>query len=156
MSARGAGERAAPPVRHRLGAGDAVHMLAAVPANHRPRPRRRPSGRRAVSAAALAGLAAALVSGCAQFNKALGQQEEVVIFRQNTPNAVRLQVRAACSHIPRVVPEPLPTDGKVSDELYNVRFQVGSASTGDLAHLQRCLSRFHSVVGLETNTPGGD
>jgi hypothetical protein len=109
-----------------------------------------------VIAAALAGLAAVSAAGCAQFNKALGQQEEVVIFRQNTPNAVRLQVRAACSHIPHAVPEPLPTDGKVSDELYNVRYQVGSASTGELAQLQQCLSRFHSVLGLETNTPGGD
>lgn len=131
-------------------------MLAAVPANHRPRPRQRPAGRRAVIAAVLAALAALPVAGCAQFNKALGQQEEVVIFRQNTPNAVRLQVRAACSHISRAVPEPLPTDGKVSDELYNVRYQVGSASTGDLARLQRCLSRFHSVLGLQIDTPGGD
>jgi hypothetical protein len=109
-----------------------------------------------VIAAALAGLAALPVAGCAQFDKTLGQQEEVVIFRQNTPTAVRLQVRAACSHIPRAVPEPLPTDGKVSDELYNVRYQVGSASPGELAHLQQCLSRFRSVLGLETNTPGGD
>jgi len=109
-----------------------------------------------VIAAVLAGLAAVSVAGCAQFDKAMGQQEEVVIFRQNTPTDVRLQVRAACSHIPRAVPEPLPTDGKASDKLYNVRYQVGSASTGDLAQLQRCLSRFHSVLGLETNTPSGD
>ena len=131
-------------------------MLAAVPANQRLHPRRWPPGRRAVIAAVLAGLAAVPVAGCAQFDKTLGQQEEVVIFRQNTPTAVRLQVRAACSHIPRAVPEPLPTDGKASDELYNVRYQVGSASPGELAHLQQCLSRFRSVLGLETNTPGGD
>ena len=110
----------------------------------------------AVTAAALAGLAAVSAAGCSQFDKAMGQQEEVVIFRQNTPSAVRLQVRAACSHIARIVPEPLPTDGKLSDELYNVRYEAGSASTGDLAHLQRCLSRFHSVLGLETDTPSGD
>jgi hypothetical protein len=109
-----------------------------------------------VTAAALAALAGVSASGCAQFDKALGQQEEVVIFRQNTPNAVRLQVRAACSHIPQAAPEPLPTDGKLSDELYNVRYQVGSASTGNLARLQRCLARFSSVLGVETNTPGGN
>ena len=109
-----------------------------------------------MTAAALAGLVAVSAAGCAQFDKAMGQQEEVVIFRQNTPSAVRLQVRAACSHIPRVVPEPLPTDGKLSDELYNVRYEAGSASTGDLAHLQLCLSKFHSVVGLETDTPSGE
>jgi hypothetical protein len=131
-------------------------MLAAVPAVRRPQSRRRPSWRRGVIAAALAGVAAVSVAGCAQFDKSLGQQEEVVIFRQNTPTTVRLQVRTACSHIPQAVPEPLPTDGKASDELYNVRYQVGSASTGDLARLQQCLSRFRSVLGLETNTPGGD
>jgi hypothetical protein len=131
-------------------------MLAAVPANHRIRLRRRSLGRRAVIAAALAGLVVVPLAGCAQFDKSLGQQEEVVIFRDNTPKTVRLQVRAACSHIPQVVPEPLPTDGKLSDELYNVRYEAGSASTADLARLQQCLARFHSVVGLETDTPSGD
>ena len=131
-------------------------MLAAVPARHLPRPSRRRRPGRAVIAVAVAGLAGLAASGCAQFDKAMSQQEEVVIFRPDTPNAVRLQVRAACSHIPRAVAEPLPTDGKLSDELYNVRYRVGSASTGDLARLQQCLSRFRSVAGLETNTPGGD
>jgi hypothetical protein len=131
-------------------------MLAAVPANHRIRLRRRSLGRRAVIAAALAGLVVVPLAGCAQFDKSLGQQEEVVIFRDNTPKTVRLQVRAACSHIPQVVPEPLPTDGKLSDELYNVRYEAGSASTADLARLQQCLARFHSVLGLETDTPSGD
>ena len=111
---------------------------------------------RAVAAVTLTGLMAAAASGCSQFDKALGQQEEVVIFQSGTPDSVRLQVRAACSRIPQAVVEPLPTDHKVSDELYNVRYEVGSASTAELARLQQCLSRFRSVVGLETNTPGGN
>jgi hypothetical protein len=110
---------------------------------------------RAAAAVALAGVIALPVAGCSQFNKALGQQEEVVIFKSNTSSSVRLQVRAACSHLPRAVVEPLPTDHKASDQLYNVRFQVGSAGPADLARLQRCLSRFPSVLGLETNSPGG-
>jgi hypothetical protein len=130
-------------------------MLAAVSAKHPPRPARRHARVHAVTAVTLAGLIGAAASGCASFDKALGQQEEVVIFQSNTPNSVRLQVRSACSHVPSAVLEPLPTDHKVSDELYNVRYQVGSASTADLARLQQCLSRFRSVVGLETNTPGG-
>lgn len=130
-------------------------MLAAVSANHPLRRGRRRARVRAVAAVALAGLVGVPLAGCSNFSKALGQQEEVVIFQSNTPSSVRLQVRAACSHVPRVVAEPLPTDGKVSDQLYNVRYQVGSASTADLARLQQCLSRFRSVLGLETNTPGG-
>jgi hypothetical protein len=107
-------------------------------------------------AAVLAGALGLIASGCAQFNQALGQQEEVVIFQPNTPDSVKLKVRAACSHVPGAVPEPLPTDHKVSDQVYNVRYQVGQASTADLARLQQCLTRFPSVTGLETNTPGGE
>jgi hypothetical protein len=104
---------------------------------------------------ALAAATAVAVSGCSQFDKAMGQQEEVVIFQPNTPDSVKLKVRAACSHVRNAVVEPLPTDHKLSDEIYNVRYQVGNASTTDLAKLSTCLTRFPSVVGLETNTPGG-
>ncbi|HLX47700.1 MAG TPA: hypothetical protein VKS82_05165 [Streptosporangiaceae bacterium] len=107
-------------------------------------------------AGALAVATAVAASGCSQFDKAMGQQEEVVIFQPNTPNSVKLKVRSACSHIPHAVVEPLPTDHKLSDEIYNVRYQVGSASDSDLTKLSTCLTRFPSVVGLETNTPGGN
>jgi|HubBroStandDraft_3_1064219.scaffolds.fasta_scaffold422869_2 hypothetical protein len=131
-------------------------MLAAVSASRLSRPRRwRPWGRAAI-AVALAGLTGVSAAGCGQFDKALGQQEEVVIFQSNTSNVVKLKVRSACSHIPQVVVEPLPTDHKLSDEIYDVRYEVGSASTVNLARLQQCLTRFRSVVGLQTDTPGGD
>jgi hypothetical protein len=109
-----------------------------------------------VVGAVLASVCLLAVSGCAEFDKALGQQEEVVIFQPNVSSAVKLKVRAACSHIPQVDVEPLPTDHKLSDEVYDVRYEVGQASVGELALLQQCLARFPSVVGLETDTPGGD
>ena len=131
-------------------------MLAGVSANPPDGPARPSRGRgRVLLAAALAAALGLTASGCAQFDKALGQQEEVVNFQPNTPNSTRLKVRAACSHIAAVVPEPLPTDGKASDELYDVRYEVGQASITELARLQQCLAKFPSVVGLETNTPGG-
>ena len=107
------------------------------------------------AAVALAIVTAVAASGCSQFDKAMGQQEEVVIFQPDTPNSVKLEVRAACSHVPDAVAEPLPTDRKLSDEIYNVRYQVNNASDIDLAKLSTCLTRFPSVVGMETNTPGG-
>jgi hypothetical protein len=107
-------------------------------------------------ALALAVVTAVAASGCSKFDKAMGQMEEVVIFQPNTPNSVKLKVRAACSHVPQAVVEPLPTDHKLSDEIYDVRYEVGSASDVDLTRLSTCLTRFPSVVGLETNTPGGD
>ena len=94
-------------------------------------------------------------AGCASFSKAFGQQEAVVQFQPQTPNAVRLMVRAACSHLPNAVPEPLPTDHIASDVLNDVRYQVNNASDGDLARLQKCLEKFPSVAGIVFNTPGG-
>ena len=95
------------------------------------------------------------VAGCATFNRTFGKQEAVVQFQAQTPNLVRLKVRAACSHVPQAVPEPLPTDHLASDMAYDVRYRVDHASDGDLAKLQQCLQRFPSVVGIEFNGPGG-
>ena len=94
-------------------------------------------------------------AGCASFSKAFGQQEAVVQFQPQTPNAVRLRVRAACSHLPNAVPEPLPTDHLASDVLNDVRYQVNKASDGDLARLQRCLQKVPAVAGIEFSSPGG-
>jgi len=130
-------------------------MLAAVSAKPSAQPGRR--GRAAV-AVVLATAVVAAVCGCSEFDKALGQQEEVVIFQPHTSSATKLKIRAACSHVPNVKVEPLPTDHKLSDEVYDVRYEVGSASEAQLAELQQCLTRFSSegVVALETDTPGGD
>lgn len=114
--------------------------------------------RRTLAALALIVATAVAATGCSTFDKAMGQQEEVVIFQPNVSNAVKMKVRATCSHVPNVKVEPLPTDHKLSDEIYDVRYEVGSASSVELAQLTQCLSRFPSsiVQGLETDTPGGD
>jgi len=95
-------------------------------------------------------LAGALTVGCTGFNKAFGEREAIVTFRQGTPDSVRLAVRNACSHVPRAIPEPLPTDNKLSDYLSNVRFRIDNASDAELASLETCLGKFSSVVGVET------
>jgi len=104
-------------------------------------------------------IAAALLlpaaAGCAKFDAALGQQEAVVTFKDGTSNATRVKVRAACSHVPAAIPEPLPTDHLASDLLYDVRYRVDHASDADLARLQQCLQRFQSVAGLDIESPDG-
>lgn len=102
-------------------------------------------------AALLAGLAglAVLASGCAGFNKAFGQREAVVHFQTGTPESVRAQVRSACSHVPRAIPEPLPTDNKASDELNDVRYRIDKASDGQVTALEQCLGKFRSVAGVD-------
>ena len=102
----------------------------------------------------LAALAPA-VAGCATFDRSFGKQEAVVQFQPQTPNSVRLKVRAACSHVPQAIPEPLPTDHLASDLASDVRYRVDHASDGNLARLQQCLQRFPSVVGIEFNGPAG-
>jgi hypothetical protein len=129
--------------------------LASVPASETPCGGTRAArgrARRAAVAAAVAALALA-AGGCAKFDAALGQQEAVIQFKQGTPDATRLKVRAACSHIAGLKPEPLPTDHIASDQLNNVRYQVGNASDAQQARLQQCVSRFPSVAGIEFSSP---
>jgi hypothetical protein len=111
------------------------------------KPRRAVS--RACAAGAVAVLAGALTTGCSGFNKAFGQREAIVIFREGTPKSVRLEVRAACSRVPQVIPEPLPTDRKLSDYLNDVRYRIDQATDAQLAQLENCLNRFGSVRGVE-------
>lgn len=111
---------------------------------------------RAGCAAALIAALALAAGGCAKFDATFGQQEAVVQFKPGTSNATRLHVRAACSHIRQVKPEPLPTDHLASEQLNNVRYQVGSASDAQVARLQQCLQKFPAVVGISFNAPSGD
>ena len=122
-----------------------------LPSHAIPVPRRG----RATAAAAIAVAVLLATAGCAKFDAALGQQEAVVHFQDGTSNAARLTVRAACSHLPQATPEPLPTDHKASDLLYNVRYRVDHASDANLARLEQCLQKFPSVDGVDIETPGG-
>jgi hypothetical protein len=149
-------------VPYRLGAAVPLRMLSAVSAKSVPAaPRAGGPGRgRPVIAAAAAVLTAVAVCGCSKFDQAMGQQEEVVVFQPNVTNAVKLKVRDSCSHIQNVdvEPLPLPSDHKLSDHVYDVRYEVGSASEVELAEFQQCVAKFPSSVvqGIETDTPGGD
>lgn len=97
----------------------------------------------AVSVACLLG-----VTGCAQFNKSLGQQQALITFKDNTPVATRLQVRTACAKVPGVSAIPLPKGVPLAESLDQVEYSVTGASNADLARLQECLSKFPSVQGL--------
>ena len=101
------------------------------------------------AAAAVLVLVAAVASGCSGFDKAFGQREAVVHFQAGTPPAVRAQVRAACSHLPQAVPEPLPTDNKASDALNDVRYRIDKASDRQVIALENCLGKYRSVQGVD-------
>jgi hypothetical protein len=133
-------------------------MLAAVSVANPPGRVRRRGATRTLIVVALAALAAGGLCGCAQFDKALGQEEEVIVFQPNVSQTVMMHVRATCSHIPNIDVEPIPADHNLADKIYGVRYQVGSASEVELAEFQQCVNKFPPSVieGVETDTPGGD
>ena len=100
-----------------------------------------------------AGLAGGL-AGCAKFDAALGQQWVTVDFQPNTSIATMLKVRAACSHIPNVVPEALPRKRNVVTMSGAVTYQTNNATDANLAQLQQCLQRFPSVAGMDPEDSG--
>ena len=98
---------------------------------------------------AIIGLAGgAGLTGCAGMDKALGQQQAIVTFKDGTPNPVRLQVRAACGKLPNVTPSPLPSGVPQAVSLSQVVYEVDHASNADKARLQVCLAKYPSVQGL--------
>jgi len=98
--------------------------------------------------AVVAAACVAALTGCSQFDNALGQQQALVSFKDDTSNAQRLAVRAACGKLPRVTPAPLPAGVSLNVSLSQVVYQVNNASNADKARLQECLSKYPSVVGL--------
>ncbi len=108
----------------------------------------------AIGAAGLAGLLA--VTGCSQFDKALGQQQALVSFQDGTSVSVRLHVRAACAKLPNVSAVPIPAGVPLAAALGQVVYQVNNASNADLARLQECLEKFPSVQGMSVQDSTDD
>lgn len=88
------------------------------------------------------------VAGCSQFNKALGQQQALVSFKNGTSVSARLNVRAACAKLPNVSAAPLPSGVPLQSSLSQVVYRVNNASATDEARLEECLSKFPSVAGI--------
>jgi hypothetical protein len=93
-------------------------------------------------------VAVTAVTGCSQFDKALGQQQAFVSFKAGTPVPVRLHVRAACAKLPNVRAVPLPTGVPMASAVSEIVYQVDNAGPADIARLQECLARFASVAGM--------
>jgi hypothetical protein len=107
-------------------------------------PRRRA---RLLLAAGAAAAAVTALAGCSQFDAALGQRQAVVTFQDGASLAQRLAVRSACK-APTVVPQPLPSHLNSPYALQQVIYQINKASNADVAVLEKCLSKFPSVVGV--------
>lgn len=98
---------------------------------------------------ASAALCALGVTGCSQFDKALGQQRAVVSFKAAAPTSARLHVRAACGKLPNVHPAPIARNVRLSAALGEVVFQINKAGPADIARLQECLQKYPEVAGID-------
>ena len=102
----------------------------------------------AAGTAVVAVVTMAALTGCSQFDAALGQRQAVVSFRPDTPLSQRLTVRSACAKVPAVKAQPLPSDLNSPYALQQLTFRVDHASNADIAQLEKCLAKFPAVVGI--------
>ena len=88
-------------------------------------------------------------SGCASFNKALGQQQVDVYFNESTTVAYKMHVRAACNGLPNVSAEPIATGVPLSSAIDVVVYNTTGASIVDITRLDECLNKFSQVQGTD-------
>ena len=63
------------------------------------------------------------------------------------------RVRHAAATPPR---SRCPTALNATSGVYDVRFRIDHASDADIARLERCLSKFPSIQGVNVEQQGGD
>lgn len=97
-------------------------------------------------------------SGCAQFNKALGQQSVDVYFRDNVSVAFKMHVRAACNNkFPDVKAEAIATGVPLASAIDVVVYNTTGASTVEITRLGECLNKFQpQVEGITTQDSSDD
>jgi hypothetical protein len=95
-------------------------------------------------------------TGCAQFDKSLGQQQALVSFNPGTPVSVRLHVRTACAKAPHVIAAPIASGVPLSSAVDEVVYTVTGASDAEIAKLQECLATFPSVQGMDLQDSSDD
>jgi hypothetical protein len=86
------------------------------------------------------------VTGCAQFNKALGHQEVDVYFQSSASVALRMKVRAACNNLPHVKASPIATSVPLSSAIDIVVYDTTGANVADIARLEECVNKFAPQV----------
>jgi hypothetical protein len=89
------------------------------------------------------------VTGCSQFDKALGQQQALVSFTPGVSNKVRLQVRSACGKLPNVHPQPIPTGVPLTYALNQIVFQIDNAGATDITRLSECVTKYSAGASID-------
>jgi len=112
---------------------------------------------RKVAIAFAAGAVALGVSGCSQFDKALGQQWVEVTFAPNTSIATAKHITTACSHVTNLhLAGPVKPTTAQAGVVDSVRYNATHASDAQLAELEQCLGRFPKTVQGFTEMDNSD
>jgi hypothetical protein len=112
-----------------------------------PAPKPRRSSRTRILALGLVAAVCCLVaSGCASFDKALGQQAVDVYFQDNVSTAYKMHVRAACNGLPDVKAEAIATGVPLASAIDVVVYDTTGASLVDITRLEECLNKFSPQV----------
>jgi hypothetical protein len=97
------------------------------------------------------------VTGCAQFNKALGQQQALIYFQTSTPVSFKLKVRSACNNLPHVKAAPIATGVPLSSAIDVVTYNTTGAGVADIARLEECVNKFTpQVEGVDVQDSSDD
>jgi hypothetical protein len=105
----------------------------------------------------VAGLCCLVASGCASFDKALGQSSVDVYFQDNVSAAYKMHVRAACNGLPDVQAEALPTGVPLASAVDVVVYNTTGASLVDITRLEECLNKFSpQVEGIDSQDSSDD
>ena len=111
-----------------------------------------------LAALGLAGTACCLgVTGCAQFDKALGQQQATIYFQTSTPVAFKLKVRAACNNLPHVKATPIASGVPLASAVDVVTYNTTGAGVADIARLEECVNKYApQVQGVDVSDSSDD
>jgi hypothetical protein len=133
-----------------------VPVLRPVGTPAAPKPRR--SSRTRALALGLAVVTCCLVaSGCASFDKSLGQQSVDVYFNETTSVAYKMHVRAACNDkIPDVKAEAIATGVPLASAIDVVVYNTTGAGLVEITRLEECLNKFSQVEGINTQDSSDD
>ena len=97
------------------------------------------------------------VTGCAQFDKALGQQQATIYFQSSTPVTFKLKVRTACNNLPHVKATPIAAGVPLSSAVDVVTYNTTGAGVADIARLEECVNKFApQVQGLDVQDSSDD
>jgi len=106
----------------------------------------------------LAGVVCCLgMTGCAQFNQALGHQQTTIYFKSTASVQFRLKVRAACDNLPHVKATPIATGVPLPSAVDVVTYDTTGAGVADIARLEVCVNKFApQVVGVDVTDSSDD